>query len=126
MKDPKFCVECSLFRWVNNLMLKHRTDIDGANASMIENLIFIDFQYSCWTSPTIDLHYFLNNSLQESLRHERFHELIEFYHSNLVAALKQLEYKQTIPTFEQFMQQYLEKNFYGKKIFNEVFKLFFT
>lgn len=80
----------------------------------IENLIFIDFQYSCWTSPSIDLHYFLNNSVQESLRHERFDELIAFYHGNLETVLKQLEYKKQIPTFDQFKQQYLDKNFYGK------------
>lgn len=101
-------------------MLKYNTELSCENADVteptIENLIFIDFQYSCWTSPTIDLHYFLNNSIQESLRHERFDELIAFYHSNLVTILKQLQYKQHIPTWEQFKQQYIDKNFYGKEI----------
>lgn len=82
----------------------------------IENMIFIDFQYSCWTSPTIDLHYFFNNSLEESLRPCRFDDLIAFYHEHLTAFLKQLRYKKEIPTLEQFKRQYLEKSFYGKQI----------
>lgn len=79
----------------------------------IENVIFIDFQISCWTSPTIDLHYFFNNSLHESLRPNQFDDLIEFYHENLAKYLVRLEYKKQIPTLGEFKQQYKEKAFYG-------------
>lgn len=91
---------------------------DDSEAS-IENMIFIDFQYSCWTSPTIDLHYFFNNSLHESLRPGRFDELIEFYHENLVDSLKCLGYKKHIPSLEELKQQYLDKGFYGERSFIE-------
>lgn len=80
----------------------------------IENMMFIDFQYSCFTSPAIDLHYFFNTSLQESLRPNRFDELIAFYHEHLVTYLKRLDYKKPIPNLDQFKQQYLDKSFYGK------------
>lgn len=107
--------------WVNNLMMKYAnvTETDEINPDdlEIENIIFIDFQYSCWTSPTIDLHYFFNNSLQESLRPGRFDELITFYHGHLTTSLEGLEYKQQIPTLEQFKQQYFEKSFYGIRLF---------
>ena len=83
------------------------------NEKSIENVIFIDFQISCWTSPTVDLHYFFNNSLQESLRPNRFDHLIEFYHENLAENLKRLEYKKQIPTLDEFKQQYKEKAFFG-------------
>lgn len=96
------------------LKYKHGVDSNAAADAKIENVVLIDFQYSCWTSPAIDLHYFFNNSLQESLRHCRFDELIAIYHDNLEATLKQLAYKQSIPTLEQFKQQYVDKNFYGK------------
>lgn len=96
------------------LKYKHEVDCNEAADPEIENLVFIDFQYSCWTSPAIDLHYFLNNSLQESLRHCRFDELIAIYHNNLEATLKQLAYKKPIPSLKQFKQQYVDKNFYGK------------
>lgn len=87
----------------------------------IENVMLIDFQYACWSSPVIDLHYFLNTSLQESLRPNRFDELIDFYHGNLVETLKRLRYKKPIPTLEQLKQQYLDKSFYGKDFGREFF-----
>lgn len=65
---------CWSCRWMNNLMIKYK------NGSEIANVILLDFQYSCWTSPAIDLHYFFNNSLQECLWPDRFDELLEFYH----------------------------------------------
>lgn len=82
----------------------------------IENLIFIDFQYSNYTSPVIDLHYFLNMSLQDSLRPNRFDELIAFYHTHLEAYLTRLEFKKPIPSLDELQQQYLERSFYGNHI----------
>lgn len=91
-------------------MVKHEAD----RSQPIEDMIFIDFQYACWTSPAIDLHYFLNTSLDESLRPDRFDDLIAYYHGHLEANLKRLGYKKSIPNLVQFQQQYREKNFYGE------------
>lgn len=88
-------------------------DVVDENEPKIENMIFIDFQYSCFTSPVIDLHYFFNMSLQESLRPNRFNELIECYHNHLETFLKRLEYKKTIPNLDEFKEQYLHRSFYG-------------
>lgn len=93
-------------------MMKY-TDSDKTEAS-IENLIFIDFQFSSWTSPAIDFHYFFESSLQDPLRPNRFDDLIESYHGDLVEYLKRLGYKQKILTSEELKQQYREKAFYGK------------
>lgn len=102
---------------MNNLMIRtngaRNGEVNGQSETSIENVILIDFQYSCWTSPAIDLHYFLNTSLQESLRPGRFDELIGIYHANLVEYLKQLDYKNHIPNFDQFKKQYQDKKFYG-------------
>lgn len=83
-----------------------------ADAS-IENVIFVDFQCVCWTSSTIDLHNLWNTSLDESLRPDRFDELIAIYHLHLVDCLKRLDYKKSIPNLEQFKKQYDDKNFHG-------------
>lgn len=98
-------------------MINHKPDSSnsGEMGVPIENIIFIDFQYACWTSPAVDLHYFLNTSLQESLRPRRFDDLIAFYHGQLEANLNQLGYRQSIPNLDQFKQQYNDKNVYGKK-----------
>lgn len=95
--------------WTNNFLMKSRN-----GTSQIENMVFIDFQYSCWTSPAIDLHYFLNTSLKESLRPEKFGELIEHYHQHLTDSLEKLNYEKRIPTLQEFQKQFDEKVFYGK------------
>lgn len=103
-------------RWVNNLLMEFIETPDGhdADSSVERNMVFIDFQFSSWASPTIDLHYFLNSSLEESLRPDCFDDLIAFYHENLVNNLKCIGYKKHIPSLDEFRQQYNERLFYGK------------
>lgn len=109
---------------------KNAPEIIKNDATDFENIILLDFQYSCWTSPAIDLHYFFNNSLQESLRPHRFNELIAHYHKHLTAYLSSLGYKKEIPSLEQFKQQYLDKSFYGiilfcSVLFAKMFEMYF-
>lgn len=108
-------------------MIKYETDRSSDVAkfdksepepSTIENMIFVDFQYACWTSPAVDLHYFLNTSLHESLRPDRFDEFIVYYHGHLEIYLKRLGYKKSIPNLNQFKQQYHDKRFYGENEMN--------
>lgn len=100
--------------WTNNLMMKY-ANIGGESdeQSAVENMVYLDFQFSCWTSPAIDLHYFFNTSLQETLRENHLNELIEFYHGHLANYLKRLNYPGHIPTLDEFQKQFLEKSFYG-------------
>lgn len=108
--------------WLNNVMIKQKIELKSKKASHksndydesnFENVVFIDFQDSLWASPTIDLHYFLNTSLCESLRPNSFNELICFYHEHLAMALKRLSYQQRIPTKDEFLEQFNARNFYG-------------
>lgn len=94
-----------------NLMLKLKSQSEEV---AFENVIFIDFQFAYWSSPTTDLHFFLSTSLNESLRIHCFKELLEYYHKNLVEFLQKLNYKQHIPTWPEFYEQYQEKHFMGK------------
>lgn len=96
--------------WLNNFMIKREGTDEGA---AFENVAFIDFQDSCWTSPAIDLQYFLNTSLLESLRPAAFDELIGTYYEQLASNLSQLEYKRCIPTRSEFDEQFNARNFYG-------------
>lgn len=103
--------------WINNIMMKltKRENDENVLDQGVEDTIFVDFQHSCWASPTIDLHFLFNISLHESLRPNSFDKLIELYHGHLSNVLKRLEYKKHIPTLDEFMQQYLDRIFYGKK-----------
>lgn len=94
--------------WTNNIMLAHD---DG---DKLKGVALIDFQFPCWSSPTLDLHYFFNTSLEEDLRMNHQEALLQFYHNELARTLEALEYKQHIPTLHEFNVQFLEKAFFGK------------
>ncbi|XP_055301831.1 uncharacterized protein LOC129568209 [Sitodiplosis mosellana] len=96
--------------WGPNFMIKTR---DGSPEKPFENVKLIDFQFAYWSSPTTDLFYFLNSSVNEALRPERFDELVQFYHEQLVDFLKRLNYKKRIPTWPEFQEQYYERRILG-------------
>lgn len=93
--------------WRNNVMIQYNA------ANQLENAALIDFQFCCWTSPAIDLQYFFNTSLEEDLRLHRQDELVQYYHGELSATLKRLNYRQHVPTLHEFQIQFMEKCFYG-------------
>jgi len=78
------------------------------------NAIFIDFQFSVWNSPAIDLQYFFSTSIHENLRLERQTELVQFYFYKLVVALERVKYSGKVPSLFEFQQQFRTKGFYGK------------
>ncbi|EDW84846.2 uncharacterized protein Dwil_GK14342 [Drosophila willistoni] len=93
--------------WTNNVMFKY----DSKTGHPVDVLLF-DFQFSFWGSPTIDLHQFINTSLEEQLRRDQQNDLFEFYHRIFTEYLKKLKYHQNpIPSLEQFKLQAEEKRF---------------
>ncbi|KAH8390824.1 hypothetical protein KR200_007233 [Drosophila serrata] len=94
--------------WTSNVMFQY----DGKGHPT--NAIFIDFQFSVWNSPFIDLHYFFSTSIQEDLRLHHQPALVQFYYNNLVEALKKLRFSGHIPSLFEFQQQFRAKAFYGK------------
>jgi len=78
------------------------------------NAIFIDFQFSVWNSPAIDLHYFFSTSIQENLRLQHQTELVQFYYYKLVKALKKVNYSGKVPSLFEFQLQFRAKAFYGE------------
>ncbi|XP_034661886.1 uncharacterized protein LOC117897269, partial [Drosophila subobscura] len=88
--------------WVNNVMLRYSEKQEPLD------MILIDFQFSSWSSPAVDLHYFFNTSLQKNVRFHQQDALIQFYHKVLVDTLKELKYGGYIPSLRQLVLQ-LEK-----------------
>ncbi|XP_020811791.1 LOW QUALITY PROTEIN: uncharacterized protein LOC110186844 [Drosophila serrata] len=93
--------------WTSNVMFQY----DGKGHPT--NAIFIDFQFSVWNSPFIDLHYFFSTSIQEDLRLHHQPALVQFYYNNLVEALKKLRFSGHIPSLFEFQQQFRAKAFYA-------------
>lgn len=94
--------------WVNNTMYTYNAKNEP------DKMMLVDFQFCCWTSPTIDLHYFINTSLNDNLRLNYQEELLKFYHSELSRMLTSLQYKKHIPTLHEFHLQFMENCFWGK------------
>ncbi|XP_055854521.1 uncharacterized protein LOC129918171 [Episyrphus balteatus] len=93
--------------WVNNVMFN-----EGLNDHP-NDVILLDFQYSCWGSPAIDLHYFFNTSLREEIRLHQQDELFQYYYNVFTRTLKALRFKAKILSLQQFLLHMAEKSFYG-------------
>ncbi|TDG43703.1 hypothetical protein AWZ03_009867 [Drosophila navojoa] len=102
-----FATLCHGDLWTTNIMFNYLND------GTPDNVIFIDFQFSVWSSPAIDLHYFFCTSVQNDLFRYHQAELVHFYYQNLVEALTKLKYKGQVPSLFEFQQQFQARGFYG-------------
>ncbi|KMZ05809.1 uncharacterized protein Dsimw501_GD21200 [Drosophila simulans] len=93
--------------WTTNIMFQY----DDAGHPI--NAIFIDFQFSAWNSPAIDLHYFFSTALQADIRLKKQPELVQFYYYKLKAALKKVQYTGNVPSLFVFHQQFRNRSFYA-------------
>ncbi|TDG43704.1 hypothetical protein AWZ03_009868 [Drosophila navojoa] len=88
--------------WTNNIMLRKKT----AHSEL--DLLLIDFQFSAWAPPAVDLFYFFYTSLVPEVRNSHLSALIQYYHKVLVDTLRELNFSGYIPTLRQLVLQ-LEK-----------------
>ncbi|KAH8343741.1 hypothetical protein KR059_006978 [Drosophila kikkawai] len=93
--------------WTTNIMFQYDEKDHPTNA------ILIDFQFSVWNSPAIDLHYFFSTAMDDNLRWNRQTELVQFYYYKLVASLKKLKYSGQVPSLFDFQLQFQRRAFYS-------------
>ncbi|KAH8382994.1 hypothetical protein KR009_006150 [Drosophila setifemur] len=93
--------------WLNNVMLQYDEDMKPLDMKLI------DFQFCTWSSPAVDLHYFLNTSLQNTVRYEQQDALIQYYHKVLTETLKDLNFGGYIPNLRQFVLQVEKGKFFA-------------
>ncbi|KAH8311100.1 hypothetical protein KR044_004377 [Drosophila immigrans] len=102
-KINDFVTLCHGDLWTTNMMFKNNAQ------GRPENVIFIDFQFSVYNSPAIDLQYLFSTSLQDDICQI---EMVQFYHEKLVKALKKLKYQGVIPSLYDFQLQFQARYFY--------------
>lgn len=95
--------------WTNNVLVNY----DKESGEPLDAII-IDFQYTAWGSPALDLFYFLNTSLEFDLHKSHQEELIAYYFGIFSETLKKLKYQAPVPSLHRFHQQLLQKKFYGE------------
>ncbi|XP_065354501.1 uncharacterized protein LOC135948974 [Calliphora vicina] len=95
--------------WTNNVMFKY-----CAKTGKPKDVLLIDFQYSFWGSPTLDLHYFFNTSIKEDMRLHNEDELFQLYHQLFTETLRKLNYKShPIPSLKQLRLHSEQKKFFA-------------
>ncbi|XP_028894688.2 uncharacterized protein LOC105210039 [Zeugodacus cucurbitae] len=103
--------------WTNNVMLRYdysgSRDVKSATGRVIKDIMLIDLQFSSWTSPAVDLHYFFQTSLPLEFKLHRENEFVKYYHGFLSETLLQLHYKGHIPSLHEFCVQMESHRFYA-------------
>lgn len=93
--------------WLPNILMK--TDEKGE----VEDVLFVDFQLSCFNSPGIDLNFFFYGSVREQTRNSFMKKLIKSYHKTLSETLEKLSYSKPIPTLHDIHVEVLKKGMNG-------------
>ncbi|XP_069690944.1 uncharacterized protein [Periplaneta americana] len=101
-RNGEFNVLCHGDLWLNNMMFRYSED-----AAEVEDLRFVDFQLTYWTSPAVDLHYFMYTSASaEALEHSEL--LIQEYYNTLCEILTLLKHPHLKPSMSMINEE-LEK-----------------
>ncbi|XP_055382974.1 uncharacterized protein LOC129613082 [Condylostylus longicornis] len=101
--------------WSTNIMFKYdEFDQDDESRKPLD-AILIDFQFSIWASPAIDLHYFFNTSLAGLPNIDEMENYVKYYYHELLETLKLFEFKEysKIPNFKEFLQEFWENGFHA-------------
>lgn len=106
LNEGDFATLCHGDLWTTNIMFNYLPN------GRPNNMIFIDFQFSVWSSPAIDLHYFFSTSIQDELHNHKQTELVQFYYQKLMEALTKLKFGGYVPSLFEFQLQFEARAFY--------------
>uniref|UniRef100_A0A1B0GL90 CHK kinase-like domain-containing protein n=2 Tax=Lutzomyia longipalpis TaxID=7200 RepID=A0A1B0GL90_LUTLO len=93
--------------WTKNFLYKY-----NETSGKPIDVLFVDLQHSCYTSPANDLQYFLSISPQNHVREQHREELVRIYYESFAATLYELNYSK-IPTFAQLQDEMRKKEMLG-------------
>jgi hypothetical protein len=94
--------------WVNNMMFHYCPESGKPN-----QIRLIDFQLSRYSTPALDLQYFIHTSPSEHVRSEYTEHLLQVYHTELRDTLTTLGCDHHLYTIEQLKKEYEDRSLFG-------------
>uniref|UniRef100_T1GL24 CHK kinase-like domain-containing protein n=1 Tax=Megaselia scalaris TaxID=36166 RepID=T1GL24_MEGSC len=94
--------------WEPNILFK----LQNNSEDELKDVIFINYHYAYYGSPTIDLQKYIHSIMLENCN-EAEKDLVEFYYYKLKDLLQRMVYKDKIPKFEEFWMQYNHNRVFG-------------
>lgn len=107
-RDDRFNVLCHGDLWSNNIMFQYNEETGKPETCML-----VDFQMCFYSSPMLDLHYFIINSLSRENKITQVDYIIHLYHDNLIKNLKALGFQGHIPTLLELQRDFLDTGAFG-------------
>ncbi|KAJ9598055.1 hypothetical protein L9F63_026838, partial [Diploptera punctata] len=101
--------------WVNNMLFHYNPDTDEVDdvSGKVEDVRLLDFQLSRYSSPALDLQYFMCNCPNDEVRFQHRDSLLEEYYSELADYCKSMGLESELISFKQLKEEFEEKNFFG-------------
>uniref|UniRef100_A0A2C9GW51 CHK kinase-like domain-containing protein n=1 Tax=Anopheles farauti TaxID=69004 RepID=A0A2C9GW51_9DIPT len=93
--------------WCNNMMFHYNEN------HAVDDILLIDYQLSFWSSPAIDLLYFMFSSVSGEHRLPKMNHLIQYYHENLIEGLQFLEYRGKMPLLKDLHSDITAHHLFG-------------
>jgi thiamine kinase-like enzyme len=94
--------------WVNNMMFHY-----CQKTGKVDGIRFVDFQMARFSSPALDLQYFLCTSTNDEIRFEQRGHLLREYHAQFRDTLEAMALDPDQYTLEQLQEEFEEKEVFG-------------
>ena len=94
--------------WVNNIMFHYSQE-----TGKVDDIRLVDFQLARFSSPVLDLQYFLCTSTNDEVRFRQRDHLLSEYHAEFRDTLEVLDLDRDQYTLEQLKEEFEEKEMFG-------------
>lgn len=94
--------------WANNILFKY-----SSGSEVAEEAMFVDFQISRFSSPALDLQYFMYTSASQEVRLQHMDDLLETYHAELRKTLEMLGCSDVEFTVEHLKKEFEDRAYFG-------------
>ncbi|XP_053671390.1 uncharacterized protein LOC128721643 [Anopheles nili] len=93
--------------WCNNMLFHYNAD------QQVDDIVLIDFQLGVYSSPAIDLLYFMFTSVNGDDRLPQMNYMIQYYHEHLVENLTFLGYEAELPLLKDLHSDVIAHSLFG-------------